>query len=163
MVRTDHGAEAMYSTAPWIIYLLIGAGAVLLPLGALALWLKGPIGQKLLGVGLLTLFPALCWIAAWAASSQYAVVTDDRLEFKSGALGRVTELRFADCRSLEFEIRQVRGARAKPEEAVVPVATLKDGGKMELDYPVLRGPVLDDLVERLKKVGVPVGGDRRGL
>ena len=26
-----------------------------------------------------------------------------------------------------------------------------------------RGPVLDDLVERLKKGGVPVSGDRRGL
>ena len=163
MVRTNEGAEAHYGAAPWVVYALVAAGVVMLPLGALALRLKGPVGQKLLGVGLLTLFPALCWLSAWAAGAQYAIVTDERLEFKSGALGRVQELRFTDVRSFEFETRQVPGDRGRPEESTTPVATLKNGSKVELGYPVLRGPVLDDLAERLKKAGVPVSGDRRGL
>jgi hypothetical protein len=163
MVRTDRGVEAVYSTAPWIVCSLIAAGVVMLPLGAAALRYKGPVGQKLLGMGLLTLFPALCGVAAWAASSQYAIVADDRIEFKSGALGRVNVLRFADCQVFEFEIRQVPGDRGKPEESVVPVARLKDGQTMELNYPLIRGEVLDDLMARLKKAGVPVIGDRRGL
>ncbi len=163
MVRTNHGSEAHYGAAPWVVYSLIGAGIVMPPLGGLALWLKGPVGRKLLGVGLLTLGPALCWLSAWAAASQYAVVADDRLEFKSGAAGRVQVLRFEDCRAFEFETRQVPGDRGRPEESTTPVATLKDGRRMDLGYPVLRGPVLDDLVERLRKAGVPVSGDRRGL
>ncbi len=163
MVRMDRGAEAVYTTAPWIVYSLIALGVVMLPIGVLVVRRKGPVRMRLFGVGLLTLLPILCWTSAWAASSQYAVVADDRIEFKSGALGRVNVVRFSDCQRFEFQIRQVAGDRGKPEEAVIPVAMLKDGRKIELDYPILRGGVLDDLVERLKRAGVPVMGDRRGL
>ena len=115
---------------------LIALGVVMLPIGVLVVRRKGPVRMRLFGVGLLTLLPILCWSSAWAASSQYAVVADDRIEFKSGAPGAVSgAARFSDCQRFEFQTRQVAGDRGKPEEAVIPVAMLKDGRKIELDVP----------------------------
>ena len=127
--------------------------------------LKKAAWPRVGGAALLLLGPALLWTCAYKATQEYVTVADDRVEYGVGSVlaPAVKVVRFADCQKLEFRIKEVAGDRGRPEESVTPYLVLKSGGEEDIGRVLFRGPVLDDLIARLGKRGIPVVGDRRGL
>ncbi len=163
ITRHDEGTTATYTLAPWIALCFVILAVVMLPLGFFVVRRKDPVWPKLLGISLLTLFPLVSLGAAWAARSEYVKVGDDQVEYRSGALGKPRTIRYDECQRLEFRIKTVGSKRGQPNEVVTPWVVKKDGTEEDINPMLLRGEVLDDLVARFRKKGIPVSGDRRGL
>ena len=162
--RTISGDESVWRLAPWIMWGLIGLAVALFVAGPFVIRRKEPVWPRLLGGLLLTVLPLAAGLGALAAASEYVKIDNQRIEIKRGAFGEPTQYRFKNVQRMEFQVRKTaRIKRSQSDEMVIPVFILKDGTIQDVDAASLRGPVLDDLVERLKNQGIPVVGDRRGL
>jgi hypothetical protein len=115
-------------------------------------------------VALMTFFPLLAWGVAYQTTRESISLTDQGITYKAGGFfGSTRSVRFADCARFEFQIHQVPGRGGRRAEAVTPYFIFRDGTSEEIGAFILRGEALDDLLERLRRRGIPVVGDRRGL
>ena len=165
MAASARGDETTYTLAPWFFWSLVGSGALLAAVGLLIVVLRRGVWPRVGGAALALLAPSLLGLAAYKASLEYVTVADDRVEYGVGSVlapGKKV-VRFDDCRRLEFRVRPVAGEGLRRQEEVTPYLVLKDGGEEDIGRVMFRGPVLDDLIARLGRRGVPVVGDRRGL